>query len=102
MESATDFFMIVTVMVLSVLFANCISEVSAAKKKKQKTLCTFCLPCIATLAIGTALISDLRLLVLVVTASLLAGSVSLLVSCTNETNAKQITPSKVEIKDIAC
>ena len=94
MESLVAVFMVVTVMFLSVYFANWIKDSSETKNKKQNDVFTFCLPCIATLVIGIAVISDILLLPVVITAALLAGTLSLLVSWTSEQKKHQIKENK--------
>ena len=100
MESVIAIFMVVTVMVLSVYFANWIKDSSETKNKKQNDVFTFCLPCIATLVIGIAVISDILLLPIVITAALLAGTLSLLVSLTEEQKSKQSKADKVDLRYI--
>lgn len=94
MESVIAIFMVVTVMVLSVYFANWIKDSSDVKHQKTNDVFTFCLPCIATLVIGIAVISDILLLPVVITAALLAGTLSLLVSWTSEQKKHQIKENK--------
>ena len=80
MESVIAIFMVVSVMVLSVYFANWIRGSSDEKHQKLNDIFTFSLPCVATMAIGIAVISDILLLPIVITAALLAGTLSLHVS----------------------
>ena len=89
MESVIAIFMVVSVMVLSVYFANWIKGSSDEKHQKLNDIFTFSLPCVATMAIGIAVISDILLLPIVITAALLAGTLSLLVSLTEEQKYKQ-------------
>ena len=100
MESVMAIFMVVTVMVLSVYFANLIKETSDEKYQKLNDIFTFCLPCVATMAIGIAVISDILLLPIVITAALLAGTLSLLVSLTEEQKSKQSKADKVDLRYI--
>ena len=58
MESVIAISMVVSVMVLSVYFANWIKDSSDKKQQKLNDSFTFCLPCVATMAIGIAVISD--------------------------------------------
>ena len=62
MESVIAIFMVVSVMVLSVYFANWIKGSSDEKHQKLNDIFTFSLPCVATMAIGIAVISDIGLL----------------------------------------
>lgn len=94
MESLVAVFMVVSVMVLSVYFANWIKDSSDEKHQKLNDIFTFCLPCVATMAIGIAVISDILLLPIVITAALLAGTLSLLVSWTSEQKKHQIKENK--------
>lgn len=100
MESVIAVFMVVSVMVLSVYFANWIKERSDVKHRKLNDVFTFCLPCVATMAIGIAVISDILLLPIVITAALLAGTMSLLVSLTEEQKSKQSKSEKVDLRYI--
>jgi Na+/H+ antiporter NhaD/arsenite permease-like protein len=100
MESVIAVFMVVSVMVLSVYFANWIKEISDEKHRKLNDVFTFCLPCVATMAIGIAVISDILLLPIVITAALLAGTMSLLVSLTEEQKSKQSKSEKVDLRYI--
>ena len=83
MESVIAIFMVVSVMGLSVYLANYLGD-SESKNQIVNDVFTFILPCIATMAIGIAVISDILLLPVVITAALLAGTLSLLVSWTSE------------------
>lgn len=94
MESVIAIFMVVSVMVLSVYFANWIKGSSDEKHQKLNDIFTFSLPCVATMAIGIAVISDILLLPVVITAALLAGTLSLLVSWTSEQKKHQIKENK--------
>ncbi|EID84081.1 hypothetical protein MSI_24820 [Treponema sp. JC4] len=100
MESVIAFFLVVNVMVLSVYFANWIKDSSVVKNHKLHDIFTFCLPCIATLIVGIAVISDILLLPIVITATLLAGTMSLLVSYTEERKAKRVKANKVDLRYI--
>ena len=100
MESVIAIFMVVSVMVLSVYFANWIKDSSDEKHQKLNDIFTFCLPCVATMAIGIAVISDILLLPIVITAALLAGTLSLLVSLTGEQKSKQTKADKVDLRYI--
>lgn len=99
MESVIAIVLVVNVMVLSVYFANWIKESSVVKNHKLNDTFTFCLPCIATLIVGIAVISDILLLPIVITAALLAGTMSLLVSLTEEQKSKQ-SKNKVDLRYI--
>ena len=100
MESVIAIFMVVSVMVLSVYFANWIKGSSDEKHQKLNDIFTFSLPCVATMAIGIAVISDILLLPIVITAALLAGTLSLLVSLTEEQKYKQSKADKVDLRYI--
>ena len=100
MESIISIFMVVSVMVLSVYFANWIKDSSDEKYQKLNDIFTFCLPCVATMAIGIAVISDILLLPIVITAALFAGTLSLLVSLTEEQKTKQSKSEKVDLRYI--
>lgn len=100
MESVIAIFMVVSVMVLSVYFANWIKGSSDEKHRKLNDIFTFSLPCVATMAIGIAVISDILLLPIVITAALLAGTLSLLVSLTEEQKYKQSKADKVDLRNI--
>ena len=100
MESVIAIVLVVNVMVLSVYFANWIKESSVVKNHKLNDTLTFCLPCIATLIVGIAVISDILLLPIVITTALLAGTMSLLVSLTEEKKSKQSKNNKVNLRYI--
>ena len=100
MESVIAVFMVVSVMVLSVYFANWIKDSSDEKHRKLNDVFTFCLPCVATMAIGIAVISDILLLPIVITAALLAGTMSLLVSLTEVQKSKLSKSEKVDLRYI--
>ena len=82
--------------------SNKISEITAISivivathgRQKVNDVFTFTLPCIATMSIGIAVISDFLLLPVVITAALLAGTLSLLVSWTSEQKKHQIKENK--------
>ena len=93
MESVIAIFMVVSVMGLSVYLANYLRD-SESKNQIVNDVFTFILPCIATMAIGIAVISDILLLPVVITAALLAGTLSLLVSWTSEQKKHQIKENK--------
>ena len=57
MESLVAVFMVFAVMILSVYLANFLRD-SETKNQKLNDVFTFCLPCIATMVIGLAVISD--------------------------------------------
>ena len=99
MESLAAVFMVVSVMGLSVYLANYLRD-SESKNQKVNDVFTFILPCIATMAIGIAVISDILLLPVVITAVLLAGTLSLLVSLTEEQKYKQSKADKVDLRYI--
>ena len=90
MESAIATLIVVSVIVLSVYLANYTKESSSdSKGQKMNDILTFTLPFIATLVIGIAVIPDFIYLPLAITAALLAGVLSLLVSWTEEKKARQ-------------
>lgn len=93
MESLVAVFMVVSVMGLSVYLSNYLRD-SESKNQKVNDVFTFTLPCIATMSIGIAVISDFLLLPVVITAALLAGTLSLLVSWTSEQKKHQIKENK--------
>ena len=93
MESVIAIFMVVSVMGLSVYLANYLGD-SESKNQKVNDVFTFTLPFIATLVIGIAVISDILLLPIVITAALLAGTLSLLVSWTSKQKKHQIKENK--------
>lgn len=93
MESLAAIFMVISVMGLSVYLANYLRD-SESKNKKLNDVFTFCLPCIATMVIGIAVISDFFLLPIVITTALLAGTLSLLVSWTSEQKKHQAKENK--------
>ena len=80
MESLITIFIVVSVMVLSVYVANWTKDVSKSKNHKMNDIFTFSLPFAATMAIGIAVITDILCLPIVITAALLAGTLSLLIS----------------------
>jgi len=84
MESVIAVLIVVAVMVLSVYFANWTKDTSETKIQKLNDVFCFCLPCIATLVIGIAVMTDFLLLPIVITAALLAGTSGLLVSWTSD------------------
>lgn len=88
MESAITIFIMVSVMVLSVYLAYYLRD-TETKHQKLNDAFTFCLPFIATMVVGMALVSELFCLLIVFTAALLAGTMSLLVSWTSEQKAKE-------------
>ena len=90
MESAIATLIVVSVIVLSVYLANYTKDSSSdSKSQKMNDILTFTLPFIATLVIGIAVIPDFIYLSLAITAALLAGVLSLLVSWTEEKKARQ-------------
>ena len=93
MESLAAIFMIVSVMGLSVYLAYYLRD-SESKHQKLNDVFTFSLPCIATMVIGLAVISDFLLLPIVITAALLAGTMALLVSWTSEQKEHQAKENK--------
>lgn len=68
MESLAAIFMVVSVMGLSVYLAKYLRD-SESKNQKLNDVFTFALPCIATMVIGLAVISDFLLLPIVITAA---------------------------------
>ena len=93
MESLVTIFMVVSVMFLSVYLAYYLRD-SESKNQKMNDVFTFCLPCIATMLIGLAVISDIKFLPIIITAALLAGTMSLLVIWTTEEKGKQAKERK--------
>lgn len=93
MESLVAIFMVSSVMILSVYLANFLRD-SESKNQKLNDVFTFCLSCIATMVIGLAVISDFFLLPIVITAALLAGTLSLLVAWTSEQKKHQAKENK--------
>ena len=93
MESLATIFIEVSVMVLSVYLAYYLRD-SESKHQKLNDVFTFALPCIATMVIGLAVISDFLLLPIVITAALLAGTMALLVSWTSEQKEHQAKDNK--------
>ncbi|MBR4330729.1 MAG: hypothetical protein IKP71_12875 [Candidatus Riflebacteria bacterium] len=89
MESAIATLIVVSVIVLSVYLANYTKDSSENTNRKKNDIYTFTLPFIATLVIGIAVIPDFIYLPLAITAALLAGVLSLLVSWTEEKKARQ-------------
>lgn len=98
MESVIAVLIVVSVMVLSVYFANWTKDTSETKSQKLNDVFCFCLPCIATLVIGIAVITDFLLLPIVITAALLAGTSGLLVSWTSDQKAQSAKKNR-EIKN---
>ena len=96
MESVIAVLIVVSVMVLSVYFANWTKDTSETKSQKLNDVFCFCLPCIATLVIGIAVMTDF-LLPIVITAALLAGTSGLLVSWTSD--QKEQAKKNREIKN---
>ena len=84
MKSLASIFIVVSVTALSVYLANRARGFSETKNRKLDNAFTFCLPCIAALSTGIAVMTDFLLLPIIVTGALLAGSLSLLVSLTSE------------------
>ena len=81
MESVIATLIVVSVIVLSVYLANYTKDSSSdSKGQKMNYILTFTLPFIATLVIGIAVIPDFIYLPLAITAALIAGVLSLLVS----------------------
>ena len=66
-------------------------------KEPETDVFCFCLPCIATLVIGIAVMTDFLLLPIVITAALLAGTSGLLVSWTSD--QKEQAKKNREIKN---
>lgn len=90
MESAIATLIVVSVIVLSVYLANYTKDSSSdSKSQKMNDILTFTLPFIATLVTGIAVIPDFIYLPLAITAALVAGVLSLLVSWTEEKKARQ-------------
>ena len=86
MENVITVLFFLAVISLSI-FLTYYSKDSSTPDKFNDIL-TFCLPTFATLIIGIAVISDFIYLPIVITASLLAGTLSLLVTWTAEKKAK--------------
>ena len=93
MESLVSVFIIVGVMVLSVYLAYYLRD-SESKNQKMNDAFSFCLPCITTMLIGLAVISDIKFLPIIITAALLAGTLGLLVIWTTEEKEKQAKERK--------
>jgi len=90
MESAIATLIVVSVIVLSVYLANYTKDSSSnIKSQKMNDILTFTLPFIATLVISIAVIPDFIYLPLAITAALLTGVLSLLVSWTEEKKEKE-------------
>ena len=95
MESAIATLIVVSVIVLSVYLANYTKDSSSdSKSQKMNDIYTFTLPFIATLVIGIAVITDFIYLPLAITAALIAGVLSLLVSWTEEKKQKEARQKK--------
>ena len=95
MESAIATLIVVSVIVLSVYLANYTKDSSSENTSRKKNdIYTFTLPFIATLVIGIAVIPDFIYLPLAITAALLAGVLSLLVSWTEEKKEKEAKQKK--------
>ena len=95
MESLITIFIVVSVMVLSVYVANLTKDVSKSKNHKMNDIFTFSLPFAATMAIGIAVITDILCLPIVITAALLAGTLSLLISWTKEQKLHEAESKKL-------
>ena len=94
MESAIATLIVVSVIVLSVFLANYIKESSSdSKSQKKNDFFTFTLPFIATMVIGIAVIPDFMYLPVAITAALIAGVLSLMVSWTAEKKEKEESKS---------
>ena len=94
MESAIATLIVVSVIVLSVFLANYIKESSSdSKSQKKNDFFTFTLPFIVTLVIGIAVIPDFMYLPVAITAALIAGVLSLMVSWTAEKKEKEESKS---------
>ena len=98
MESVIAVLIVVSVMVLSVYFANWTKDTSETKSQKLNDVFCFCLPCIATLVIGIAVMTDFLLLPIVITAALLAGTLSLLISWSKEHKLHEVESKKTDIR----
>ena len=95
MESAIATLIVVSVIVLSVYLANYTKDSSSdSKGQKMNDIYTFTLPFSATLVIGIAVIPDFIYLPLAITAALIAGVLSLLVSWTEEKKEKEAKQKK--------
>jgi len=95
MESAIATLIVVSVIVLSVFLANYIKESSSdSKSQKKNDFFTFTLPFIVTLVIGIAVIPDFMYLPVAITAALIAGVLSLMVSWTAEKKEKEAKQKK--------
>ena len=95
MESAIATLIVVSVIVLSVYLANYTKDSSSdSKDQKMNDILTFTLPFIATLVIGISVIPDFIYLPLAITAALIAGVLSLLVSWTEEKKEKESRQKK--------
>ena len=98
MESLITIFIVVSVMVLSVYVANLTKDVSKSKNHKMNDIFTFSLPFAATMAIGIAVIPDIFCLPIVITAALLAGTLSLLISWSKEQKLHEAESKKADIR----
>ena len=98
MESLITIIVVGFVMVLSVYIANWTKDLSKSKNQKMNDIYTFSLPFIATMAIGIAVISDILCLPIVITAALLAGTLSLLVCWTKEQKLHEAESKKADIR----
>ena len=95
MESAIATLIVVSVIVLSVYLANYTNESSSdPKSQKKNDFFTFTLPFIATMVIGIAVIPDFMYLPVAITAALIAGVLSLMVSWTAEKKEKEAKQKK--------
>ena len=95
MESVIATLIVVSVIVLSVYLANYTKESSSdSKSQKKNDFFTFTLPFIVTLVIGIAVIPDFMYLPVAITAALIAGVLSLMVSWTAEKKEKEAKQKK--------
>ena len=101
MESAIATLIVVSVIVLSVYLANYTKEsASDSKAQKKNDILTFTLPFLATLVIGIAVIPDFMYLPIAITAALIAGVLSLMVSWTADKKEKEAKQNNMFVMHI--
>ena len=87
MESVITVLIFLAVISLSIYLTYYSTDTSSSNKFDK--ILTFCLPFISTLVIGIAVIEKFIYLPIVITAAIIAGVVSLLVSLSAEKKAKE-------------
>jgi len=92
MESVITVLIFLAVISLSIFLTYYSSDTSSPNKFDK--ILSFCLPFISTLVIGIAIINKFIYLPLVITAALIAGIVSLLISWSAEKKAKKAKQKK--------